>query len=114
MIVLKSKKQVLVNPVLLNKNYVYMQINDITYDASGYRASYVYYNIVGAENQYAPIHTGIFTLSIAQATQIEQMGGGIEGNNFTQKFNDLIVKATIHQMGVESVFGLQATDWEVL
>jgi hypothetical protein len=42
------------------------------------------------------------------------MGGGIEGNNFTQKFNDLIVKATIHQMGVESVFGLQATDWEVL
>jgi hypothetical protein len=50
------------------------------------------------------VHSGNLSMTIEQATQIEMMSGGVVGDNFSEKFNDLITKAVQYQMTVDPVF----------
>ena len=43
---------------------------------------------------------------------LETAVGGLTGDNFNEKFDDLIRKATFYKLGSDQTYGLTGADWE--
>lgn len=115
MIKFRSKKETLLNPRTGEMGIVCLIVEKIEYVTNTYykaRVRYYKQSVDGSFQLEEKIEKLDITFTLDQLEQIETETGGIEGTTFTEKFNDLIVKATMREFANSNVFGLQAADWE--
>ena len=111
MITLKSTKKTLVDASTGREDYIYLNINRVTYTNSyKVRANYSFIDVDGNTKHHPEFRT---EMSKEQVVAIESSMGGLVGENFNEKFDDLIVKSAIYSLTLDPRFGLTANDWEV-
>ena len=104
----KSTKKVLVNPITLFEDYVYLNIQTVQFNGSEYYGDVNFYylekDIIIQLQTLNPIFT---------AQQFDDFAEGVQDDTFTKTFDAVINKITLYSLEQGKYFGLTAKDWEV-
>ena len=108
----KTKEPITVDPRTQLQEYAYFDIQYVMFDGETYKGEVNYYYIHDGIQVDMERVGAVFTVD--EATLIEQSSGGLTGDNNTEKYLDLIIKATMYQLTAAGYFGLTGADWEIL
>jgi len=110
---LKTKNKIVYNALRQLEDYVYLTVNQISFDGANYTANVTY----STSNDIGVISRNIFDTVVITFTteEADQIFTALQckGDTFTEQFVDLIVKASQYQVGQTGVLGLEAKDWEL-
>lgn len=106
----KTKQPVIVDTRNQISATVYLDIKEAIFNGLAYYGQTDYYYLVDGQRHL--IEYLVPTFTVDEATAIEANFGGVVGDTFTEKYIDLIVKATKYQLDIGQYFGLSSADWE--
>ena len=120
----KSTREVIVDPRTMTSAIVNMRVINAVYTpAVGYDGVIEYFyeteelsNDVGGElaTFEHKIEFRGLSFSVEEVEQIEAQTGPATGDTFNDKFNDLIIRASMIEFAAVSVFGLTGAEWELV
>lgn len=124
-IVFESAREVMTNPLVPSETHtIYMKVQSVTCTPiKGYRVKITYfYEEEQTQEQIdngepvvkVDIQNVFVDFSLQDVINIEIASGGLTGDNFNDKFNDLIVKAALIRLQAAPVFGLAGNEWQLL
>jgi hypothetical protein len=107
---IKSKREVVYDPVRLLASTVYRDVTDVIISQDGYKSmSHCYVVVDGIKSV---IKTESTPFSRAQAVNLFR-ALGITGENFDEQLFNLIPQATLYITAQAGDFGLAISDWEI-
>lgn len=118
---LKTKKPIMINIRTMQPEIVYMRINNVNFDEIGLNVNFSYLtkreeidsdgNSIFYDNSILKDDVNNFTTQ--EANQLE-ISLGIDKENFTSTFTELIAKSALYFLGQRKIFGLTSDDWEIV
>jgi hypothetical protein len=105
----KTKQPVIVDTRNQISATVYLDIKEAVFNGLAYYGQTDYYYLVDGQRHL--IEYLVPTFTVDEATAIEA-NFTVEGNTHTERYIDLIVKATKYQLDIGQYFGLSSADWE--
>ena len=109
MITFKTTKKVLANSRLGIEEFITMKILEVKYIPNVHYTSKIQYSYGDVIER--PV---IISFTQDEVVAIENAVGGLEGDNFNERFVDLIKKASFATFDNDNTFGLTSADWEIV
>lgn len=118
---LRTKNPVMINIRTMKPENVYMRIENVLFDESGLTVNFSY--LTKSEEtdnngdkfslDSAILKEDVNRFTIDEANQLE-ISLGIDKENFTSTFSELIAKSALYFLGQREIFGLTSDDWIIL
>lgn len=108
----KTKNPVLIDPIKVITDTVYILPQNVCFDGFVYRVDVVYYikDPVTGENEVIANYDMKFTVEEANAYESSL---SVVGSTISERLTDLLTKGTLHLLGENGIFGLTSADFEV-
>lgn len=106
----KTKQAVQVDSRTRKTGIVYVDVSEVVFNGLAFygKADY-YYQEAGVR---MPIESTIATFSAAEANALAAQAA-LDGDNFSDQFTALIIRATLYQFQMAQYYGIGAADWEI-
>jgi len=106
----KTKNPVVIDSMTGESSTVYMEVNSVTVEESGYTSKSSYSIDFGVSKKVIKTDSKFF--SRAQSVALFASLGA-QGANFDEQLFDLIPKVTLYRLGALGYWGLTSNDWEL-
>lgn len=107
---LRTKSPVVIDSMTGETSVVYMDVDSVTVEDSGYTSTSTYRVNFGESKKVIKTESRFFTR--AQSTQLFTYLGA-QGSNFDEQLYNLIPKVALYRLGVAGYWGLTSNDWEI-
>ena len=107
---LKTKSQVVIDSMTGETSTVYMEVNSVTVEESGYTSTSTYRIDFGLSKKVIKTESKFFSRE-QSITLFAALGA--QGSNFDEQLYDLVPKVALYQLGAAGYWGLTSNDWEL-